>query len=145
MSKKRILRFNVKEHTFQELPSQLNVGRSGHRCAFIPNTNKVMITGGYDAGCWLDSTEILDTEDGSVTMASPMNSKRSSHGMGVVTINGEERLAVFGGHERGTYLNSVELYNTQTEKWENTDIKLKEAKACFGFLSVRLGDVISYL
>ena len=67
----RILTFSVKDHTFQELPSQLNVGRWDHRCAFIPNTNKVMITGGYNGP--LDSTEILDTEDGSVTMASPMN------------------------------------------------------------------------
>ena len=59
-----------------------------------------MITGGYnDYEGYLDSTEILDTEDGSVTMASPMNSKRGGHGMGVVTINGEERLAVFGGSD----------------------------------------------
>ena len=103
-----------------------------------------MITGGYGNGV-LYSTEILDTEDGSVTMASPMNSKRVSHGMGVVTINGEERLAVFGGSDGGTELDSVELYNSQTEKWENTDIKLKEAKRDFGFLTVRLADVISCL
>ena len=38
---------------------------------FIPNTNKIMITGGYSDD-YLDSTEILDTEGGSVTMASPM-------------------------------------------------------------------------
>ena len=57
-----------------------------------------MITGGYNDGS-LDSTEVLDTEDGSVTMASPMNSKRDGHGMGVVTINGKDRLAVFGGYD----------------------------------------------
>ena len=74
-----------------------------------------MIAGGY----WLDSTEILDTEDGSVTMASPMNSKRLNHGMGVVTINGEERLAVFGGHDGNDELDSVELYNSQTGKMGN--------------------------
>ena len=45
-TEKRILSFNVKDHTFQELPSQLNVRRVEHSCAFIPNTNKVMITGG---------------------------------------------------------------------------------------------------
>merc|ERR1711902_86147 len=49
-TKKRILSFDVNEHTFQELPSQLNVGRNGHSCAFIPNTNKVMITGGRNIG-----------------------------------------------------------------------------------------------
>ena len=74
-TEKRILSFNVERHTFQELPYQLNVGRASHRCAFIPNTNKIMITGGYSDDCH-DSTEVLDTEDGSITMASPMNSKR---------------------------------------------------------------------
>ena len=42
----RILSFSINDHTFQVLPFQLNVGREGHRCAFIPNTNKIMITGG---------------------------------------------------------------------------------------------------
>ena len=139
-TEERIISLNVRDHTFQKLPFQLKVGRGNHRCAFIPNTNKVIITGGYD------STEILDTEDGSVTMASPMNSKRHIHGMGVVTINGEERLAVFGGHFEGGYkLDNVELYNPQTGKWETTDIKLKDAISQFGFLSVKLADVVSHL
>ena len=143
----RILSFNVNDHTFQELPFQLNVGRYGHRCAFIPNTNKVMITGGYNfSQCtWLDSTEILDTDDGSVTMASPMNSKRYGHGMGVITINGEDRLAVFGGRDGRNSLYSVELCNTQTEKWEISDFKLSEAKFGFSFLTVKLGDILSNL
>ena len=60
--------------------------------------------------------------------------------MGVVTINGEERLAVFGGSNDRTWLDSVELYNTQTEKWENTDFKLSEAKSSFSFLTVKPGE-----
>ena len=143
-TEKRILKFNVESHTFQVLPFQFNVGRWNLSCAFIPNTNKIMVTGGFDNGS-LDSTEILDTEDGSVTMASPMNSKRHGHGMGVVTINGENKLAVFGGNYGGKMLDSVEFYNNQTGKWENTDIKLKEARNYFGFLSVKLADVISHL
>ena len=43
---------------------------------FIPSTNKIMITGGYSDD-YLDYTEILDTEDGSVTMASPMNFQKA--------------------------------------------------------------------
>ena len=140
-TERRILSFNVESHTFQVLSFQLNVGRYEARCVFIPNTNKIMITGGYRK----DSTEILDYEDGSVTMASPMNSIRSHHGMGVVTINDEERLAVFGGFDGITDLGSFELYNNQTGKWGTTDIKLKEAKSMFGFLCVKLADVISHL
>ena len=102
-----------------------------------------MITGGNDD--FLDSAEILDTENGSVTMASPMNSKRFGHGMGVVTINGKYRLAVFGGHNGRTRLDSVELYDTKTEKWETSAFKLSEAKSYFGFLTVKLGDILSQL
>ena len=64
--------------------------------------------------------------------------------VGTVKINGEERLAVFGGSDgSGRHLDSVELYNAQTEKWETTDIKLKKSKRGFGFLSVKLPDLIS--
>ena len=147
-TEKRILSFDTQEHTFQKLPSQLNQGRRCHRCAYIPNTNKIMITGGFYGSvpnCY-DSVEIFDTDDGSVTMASPMNEKRSGHGMGIVTINGEERLAVFGGASGScTYLDSVELYNTQTEQWETTTIKMKEPKADFAFLEVKYGDIFSEL
>ena len=140
---KRILRFNIESHTFQVLPFQLNVGRYGHRCAFIPNTNKIMITGGGNDD-FLDSTEIIDTEHGSVTMASPMNSKRVHHGMGVVIINGENKLVVFGGYDGRNKLDSVELYNTETEKWETSDLKLTEARSGFSCLTVKFRDIISH-
>ena len=103
-----------------------------------------MITGGHDYSC-LDSTEILDTEDGSVTIERPMNFKRVGHGMDVITINGDERIAVFGGYDGRNELDSVELYNTQTEKWEMADLKLSEAKFIFSFLTVKLGDILSKL
>ena len=148
-TEKRILSFNVKDHTFQELPSQLNVKRRGQSCAFIPNTNKIMITGGYNGSNvgyeYLDSTEILDTEDGTVTMANPMNTKRTSHGMGVLTINGEERLAVIGGHYGYIDTDIVELYNTQRNEWEIADFKLNQGIEDFGVLTVKLSDVISHL
>ena len=104
-----------------------------------------MITGGYKYGI-LDFTEILNTEDGSVVMVSPMNSIRTDHGIGIVTINGEDRLAIFGGTTDGfDNLDSVELYNNQTEKWETTSIKWKKAKSSFNYLSVKAADLISHL
>ena len=143
-TKKRILSFNVRNHTFQVLPFNLNIGRASARCAFIPNTNKVMITGGYCSATYLKSTEIIDPEDGSVTMASKMKYKRIGHGMGIVTINGEDRLAVFGGyHEETLQRDSIEFYDNQNGKWERKSIKMKEARSSFGFLSLKLSDVIS--
>ena len=71
-----------------------------------------------------------------------MNSKRFMHGMCVVTINGKDRLAVFGGFNGR---NSLELYNSETEKWETSDLKLSRAKSGFSFLTVKLGDILSNL
>ena len=153
-TEKRILSFNVKDHTFQELPFQLgSLGRFGHKCTFIPNTNKIIVTGGalrynnlFGKGI-KTSTEIIDTEDGDVTMiSSSMNICRAYHGMGVVTINGQDQLVVFGGrNDQGEKLNSVELYNIKTEKWENAEIKLNEPQGNFGFLTIKLSDVFSKL
>ena len=134
-TEQRILSFNVHSHIFRILPFQLSEMWSGHSCAFIPNTNKVMITGSFG------NSEILNTEDGSVTLASPMNVERTGHGMGVLTIKGEDRLAVFGGYN-SILLDSVETYNAKSAKWETTDIKLNGRKYEFGYLTVKLGDII---
>ena len=141
---KRILSFNVKDHTFHQLPFQLNVARVSQRCAHIPNTNKIIVTGGhYVDHHFFNSTEIIDIKNGYLAMASPMNYRRKVHGMGVVTINGEDKLAVFGGEFDGSRrLDNVEIFNNQTEKWETTGIKLKDTKYDFGFLTVKLKDVI---
>ena len=83
-------------------------------------------------------------------MASTMNFKRYDHGMGVITINGEDRLAVFGGSDEGEslgykLLDSVELYNAKTGNWEKSDIKLNEPKSNFGFGTVKLSNIIPEL
>ena len=137
---KRILKFNVKDHSFEELPINLNEGRFGAQCAFIPGTNKIMITGG---SC-LKSTEILDLDQGSIVMASPMNFARHCHGIGIITGNDVQRLAVFGGSE-GTkgvkFQDTIELYNMQTQKWELSEAKLKNGRYGFGFISANLQDI----
>ena len=143
---KRILSFNINDHSFEVLPSQLNMERVGPKCAIIPNSKKVMITGGSNPGnhfkC-LNSTEILDINTGSVHMASPMNYKRVDHGMGYLTINNKNTLAVFGGNSGRKMLDSVELYNTETKKWVRTSMRLKEPKAIYSFLNIKLSEIIS--
>ena len=87
-------------------------------------------------------TEILDIEDGSVIMASPMNFKRAYHGMGVITINGEDKLVVIGGSGSD---GSVELYNIETKKWEISNIRLNGSgrTTMLSFLQIKLADIIS--
>ena len=92
----------------------------------------------------MSSTEIIDTDDGSITMASPMRGRRSDHGIGIVTVNGVDKVAVFGGYggiagsrrSREGYLKTVEIYNPESEEWEDSKFELKEGKAKFGFVSV---------
>ena len=146
-TEKRILAFDVRNHTFQELNFHLNVTRVGHRCAFIPNTDKIMITGGYTIGTnnyskCLDSSEIIDLNEGRVSMASSMKYKRDCHGMSTITINGEDRLAVYGGFGgKKQRINSMEIYNNQTKKWETSKMKLKEPRANFSSLNLKLSEL----
>ena len=142
-NKKRILCFNVEDHTFEELPFRLNIGRNLHKCAYIPGTKKVMIAGGFNDNDYkyLNSTEVLDPEDESIILTSPMNFKRSDCGIGVVTIKGEDKLAVAGGKNRGKFLRNVEIFDEKTQKWKKTHLKLDKQKEGHqpSFLSVKLG------
>ena len=135
-SRNVILCFSTKDHTFHELPSKLAVMRAGQRCEIIPNTNKIIITGGIDEEInGFSSTEILDTKDGSTTMASPMNFKRAFHGIGILTINDEDRIVVFGGSVHDYF---VEVYNAKMDKWELTEVELKTNYLyVYGFLSTK--------
>ena len=140
-TEKRILSFNVNDHTFQVLDSELNIGRTGHRCAIIPNTKKIMITGGNDAYS-LGFSEIINVEDGIVIMASPIDSSRSDHGMGFVTINNEDRLVIFGGQKNYKKTKDcIEIYNAKADNWETSCFKLKKPLANFDFLTVKLGQI----
>ena len=38
-------------------------------------------------------------------------------------------------------LDSIEIYNAKTERWETTGIKLKKEKSDFGFLSTNLAKI----
>ena len=135
----RILSFSIENHTFDILPQELNVGRCLHQAILIPGTNKVLITGGEADGKYLDSTEILDLKDKSIEMASPMNCKRTCHGIGLINVNDRQRIAAFGGsNDKDTCLNSVEFYDPTTNKWEiSSQIKLEEARADFGYITTK--------
>ena len=142
-TEKRILSFDVKNHAFTELPITLNIGRAYPKCEFIPLTRKIMITGGYDKlkNRFLNSTEILDVENKRINKAKSMNFGRSEHGIGTLTIEGKNMLAVFGGEFGKSRMEPsiVEIYDAQAQKWKISTIKLKEHYSRFGFLSFKPG------
>ena len=142
---RRILSFNIVSHSFEELTIKLNVARQYPGCALIPGTTKMIITGGFNVNAeHLTSTEIIDFEDSIVTNAAPMNFKRAGHGIGVLTLNNEDKVAIFGGFDEKNRLDSVEVYNQKKQKWELTDIKLKEPKSSFGFVTIDSGLISQY-
>ena len=102
-----------------------------------------MITGGFGyAGDHLSSTEIIDIDKVTISMASPMNSGRFNHGIGFVTINDQERLVVFGGEEYSDKPNyNIDIYNTRTGKWETSFSKLNKPRTEFDFLTVKFGQI----
>lgn len=130
---KRIMIFDITTKTFRDFPSTLNAGRYAHRGALIPgNSKKILITGGVRGLSQTTSVEMIDIENGTVAEVSPLNAHRAEHGIGILSINGEERLAVFGGSKEAF----VEIYNTQTAKWEIAKhIETSEEKSSFGFLT----------
>ena len=134
--RKRILSFDINSHTSKELPFELINEREYHACAFIPGTDKIIVTGGISDLKHQSSCEIIDTENGTVKMASDMNYRRCGHGIGIISLNGEEKLAVFGGEYGGVH-DSIELYNTKTQNWElPEDFGLNVPRADFGFVNI---------
>lgn len=134
--------FNVNDHTFRPLHISLFDGRESPSCAIIPGTNQIMITGGKGKknNQIYNSTELLDIDEGSIRLARPLNSKRYNHGIGIITVDGEDKLAVFGGRNFTTgFLQSVEIYDKETECWNKSKIKLESKKGVASSLSVKLG------
>ena len=70
-----------------------------------------------------------------------MNFGRSEHGIGTLTIEGKNMLAVFGGEFGKSRMEPsiVEIYDAQAQKWKISTIKLKEHYSRFGFLSFKPG------
>ena len=151
-TEKRIVSFNVSNHTFQVIPSQLIVDSTwGWKSALIPNTNKVMVIGFGPGDVGENIAEIIDTEDLSVTTTSPLNARREFYRMDIIKINGEDKLVVFGGCDRSLQpyktilLKSIEIYNSQTNKWETTNKTFNGDVNGKGCLKVKLSDIIPEL
>ena len=145
-----IIKFDMYAHTFQVLPLQLKEGRYQHRCIVIPGTKNILITGGRTTGrSYLNPTEILDTENEVIVSGPPMNQSRAEHGIGIINIKGRERIVVFGGIGTNARrcLDSVEVYDTKTQKWTLTNLKMKKAGVFKANLCVKgktISDAMKY-
>ena len=137
----RILSFNTTSHKFTEVNTiKLNEGRYAQRCIQIPGTNQIIVSGGVDSSSnVLDSAEIIDFASKSVNNTGKMNYKRAYHGIGILTLDGEYQVSILGGYVGNNSLDSVEVYDQETQNW--TGIKPSQARYNFGFLTINRDDI----
>ena len=129
----KILKYNIESRTWTKVGSLLQ-GRFDHRCFF--HGGKIVVTGGI--GEYPKSTEIITISDGTfrIRKVGSLNVERYGHGMGIAHINGKSKLIVFGGHKyNGSYLDSIEEWDDESETWtmSTEKFKLSEAKFDFGY------------
>ena len=110
-------------------------------CVQIPNTTKIMITGGKDGSIYHSSTEIFDTSTRTISYGPSMNSQRAYHGLGILTILNEDRVVAIGGYTGSQNLDTVEAYNQYTNTWGYLSIQLLSPKRAFGSLTIKEGDI----
>ena len=128
---KKILKYNIESRNWTEIGSLL-VGRDHHRCFF--HGGRVVVTGGETRKKYLQSTEIINIFDGTSREVGDLNVARSYHGMGIAHINGKSKLIVFGGYNGlGSFLNSIEEWDEESETWTKSNMTLSEAKSGFGY------------
>ena len=90
---------------------------------------------------------MINTE--TIFMASPMNFRRHSHGIGHVTIDGKDKLVVFGGTDRGgdnaKALDEIEIYDNETDQWQLSTIRLDKGVKNIECLNIKLGEILESL
>ena len=132
---KRVLKFNTNTKEFTNLGDVLNEGRYGHACQVFKN--KIIISGGYRPGKYLDSTEIINLNDLTTAYtAGSLVQAREFHGLAVVHVDNKPTFLAFGGYAYNKFFDSIEMWNPTTETWSMTSMKMSEPKAGFGFLSL---------
>ena len=100
----------------------------------MSNKEVILVTGGRFSP---QTVEIINTFDGSVTMlANQLVSRRFGHGIGILRIENQDKIVVFGGTD-GTLdgdHSSVEIFDNETKEWKlDENIKLSEARYFFSF------------
>ena len=147
----RITSFDTIKHAFSYLDVQLIEGRFGHRCAIVPETNTIMVTGGMNnEGDIERNTELIDVRNRSVTSGPKLNNRRTDHGIGVLKVDGKERVCVFGGRQRHEdpdetdplpLLDSIEVYYPEEQMWKVADFTLGQPRKEFAFTTIKAGDI----
>jgi N-acetylneuraminic acid mutarotase len=112
--------------------ASMSVARVNHAAALLGN-GKVLVTGGFNVGGYLSSSEIYDPGTNTWTSAAPMNSARAEHTL-TLMVNG--KVLVAGGHDSSTYSTVPQVYDPGLNTWNNTPSIAARA----GHVAIELND-----
>ncbi|CAF1415661.1 unnamed protein product [Adineta ricciae] len=98
------------------MTGSMNVARYAHTASTLLD-GKVLVTGGYFSGRYLNSVEQYDPSTGVWIQTGNMNVARGLHTASTL-LNG--KVLVTGGIGNSGYLNSAELYDPSTGVWTQT-------------------------
>ena len=131
-----VLQYNTQSNVWSSF-CRLKIRRPYIASAIIEG--KLVITGGMDCTFQihglkrpsLDTTEVVDLSTKTSRIAGNLNTPRQNHGMSIMKIDNKFKLVAFGGEsvEGDGLLDSVEVWNSQTEKWKESHILKLDYKA----------------
>ena len=137
-TRKMVLTYNIEDQTWTDLGDILVTGRCHHRSVFF--NGKVIVSGGNEEQFTLEgikSTEVIDLSNGTSRRVGDLNIARHHHGMGIMEINGKDKVVVFGGsNNHDKELDSVEEWDEKTETWTLSTMKLSEPKSSFAYCQI---------
>ena len=123
---------------------KLKVRRQNFASAILEG--KLVITGGTDCSNPIpgqkqlsyDLTEIVDLSSKTSRIASNLKTSRQNHGMSIMKIGIEFKLVAFGGEseEDSGLLDSIEVWDGQSETWKVSELKLQEKSSRFSAINV---------
>ena len=137
-----VIKYNTQTNGWTGMPNLIQ-GRYAHGCALI--NDKIIVSGGFnEKGFKLRSTEIIPLRGGGVPrFGGNLNIARSYLGLLAVVGGGTgrfPRILAFGGYNpsgpSAGYLNSIEIWNDETEEWKMAPFSMREARSGFGYLAL---------
>ena len=128
------MKYNTATHSWKHMGNLIDNTRFGHSCAFI--NDKIIVSGGKTVSA--DSTEIIPVNTGVPRMVRHGELKVKRRYFGMMAVGGRyPQIMAFGGKGKNVNnLKSIEIWDSETEKWRLAPFSMNYARNAFGFLAV---------
>ena len=105
-------------------------------CLWLGNT--IYVTGGFSSDTFklISKTQLINTDTFEVTLGADVPIQVASHAMGIIDGNP----AVFGGHNGGSPLSTIYVYDSATNTWSLSDRSLPQAAMYSGAVTFYLSN-----